>query len=115
MKSSRHVVKFGSVYACIYLTLSQIATLIDNGNIGSLLYVCLSWKGLWIAPDVDSVLRLIDSDPVDAHDGRKGQVVEIDISKICGHPKVDDDMLKVANNQQHKEVIIENGVSTIGS
>lgn len=95
-KSSRQVVRLASVYARIYLS-RNFQKIRNNSGTFILIYVCLRRKFLRIASDIDSVLGLVNSNPVNAQYCRKCQMCKINISKIRGHSKVNDDILRIVS------------------
>lgn len=50
-------------------------------------------KVLWITPNVDGILRLVDSYPIDRHRSRERQMLEVDVSKVRRHSQIGDDVL----------------------
>lgn len=49
---------------------------------------------LWITTNVNRILVLIDTDPVDFHGGRENGInVGIDVGKLEGHSQIDNDIL----------------------
>jgi hypothetical protein len=64
-----------------------------------LVNVFLCRKFFRITSNVDGVLRLVNSNPVNAHCRRKRQMFKINISEIRGHSKVDDNILRIVSEK----------------
>jgi hypothetical protein len=88
------------VYARIYL--ENLSKKLFESHSVILIYVFLCWKSTGITSYVDSILRLINSDPVNAHCRRKRQVFKVNISEVSGHPKVDNQILKIVVSEADK-------------
>lgn len=90
-----------SVRVCADISGKSKKKLVESHSV-ILIYVILGWKINGITSSVDSVLGLINSDPVNAHCRRKRQVFKIDISEISGHSKVGNQILVIVVSEADK-------------
>ena len=74
----------------------------DRKNKGRnpLVNVRLRRESVWFASDIDIIRVLVHSHVVNRHDGREGQMFEIDKSEIGRDSQVENHVLGVENNQE---------------
>jgi hypothetical protein len=89
------LVRFGSVYAVLYLwpkSANQVQ--VGNSIYDALVNVTLCRKVLWITSYVDRILRLVDSNVIHLHLRRERQMIQIHVAEIFRHAQVGDDILR---------------------
>jgi hypothetical protein len=83
------------MYLCLLLALQADRKRQEDD---ALVDICSGRKVFGVTSDVDRVLGLIHTHPVDSHHRRERQVHQVDETEVRGHPQVHDKIL------QHEEM-----------
>jgi hypothetical protein len=59
----------------------------------SLIDISLRGEVIRVTPDINPILLLIHANPINAHDGRECKVFKIDITKVSGNAKIENNIL----------------------